>query len=437
MPSTFQLSDPSEPPTTGLSDEQAMALALQQAREAAQHGEVPVGAVVLHQGRVVGTGRNSPIATNDPTAHAEIVALRAAAAALGNYRLDECALFVTLEPCAMCSGAMLHARLARVVFGAAEPRTGAAGSVLDLFATPGLNHHTCVERGLLAAECSALLRDFFQQRRSAQARAHQPLREDALRTPAQRFVQCLVQEADAPPSRWTCDLPSLQGLCLRYVDEGTAQSDEAEDAAPTLLCIHGRHGWSQQFHAMLPVWRGAGLRVVAVDLVGFGQSDKPKREAAHSAAWHRSVLRELVEFLDLQRIVLVLQGTGGLLALDLPQQDAARYRGLVALDHRLGTAVVQRAGATAWPAGWQAATAPQAVQLLRDDAPLSPADAWQAPFPDAGHRAGPRAFARLAQGDFAAPDWPAAQPPAAATPDAGLAQARHLLEAFGVGYSRA
>jgi tRNA(adenine34) deaminase len=429
MPSMFEPSDPPAPSTTGLSDEQAMGLALQQAREAAQHGEVPVGAVVLHRGQVVGTGRNSPIATHDPTAHAEILALRAAAAALGNYRLDECALFVTLEPCAMCCGAVLHARLARVVYGAAEPRTGAAGSVLDLFAEPRLNHHTRVERGLRAAECSALLRDFFQQRRSAQARAHQALREDALRTPA----QCFVQGADAPPSRCTCDLPSLQGLCMRYVDEGAAQAGEAL----TLLCIHGRHGWSRQFHAMLPVWREAGHRVVAVDLVGFGQSDKPKRETAHSAAWHRSVLRELVQCLDLQRIVLVLQGTGGLLALDLPQQDAARYRGLVALDHRLGRAVVQRPGASAWPAGWAAATAPQAVALLRDDVPLPAADAWQAPFPDAGHRAGPRAFARLAQGDFAAPDWPAAQPPGATVPDAGLAQARHLLEAFAVGYSRA
>lgn len=439
MPSVFKTPQPPSAPqrpeaAAGLSDDEAMGLALQQAREAAEQGEVPVGAVVLHQGRVVGTGRNSPISTQDPTAHAEIVALRAAAAALGNYRLDECTLFVTLEPCAMCSGAMLHARLARVVFGAPEPRTGAAGSVLDLFAAPELNHHTRVERGLQAEACGALLREFFQQRRSAQARVHQPLREDALRTPAQRFAHLA-----GTPSNQTCSLPSLQGLCMRYADEGAARAADA----PTLLCIHGRHGWSPQYHAMLPVWRQAGLRVVAVDLVGFGQSDKPKRESAHSAAWHQSVLRELVAFLDLRNIVLVLQGTGGLLALDLPRQDPARYRGLVALDHRLDVAVVQRAGSAAWPAGWQPAMASQTVQLLRDDAlPVPPAassapDIWHAPFPDAGHRAGPRAFARLAQEAFAAPDWPAAQPPRAPKPDAGVAQAQHLLEAFAVGYSRA
>ena len=110
-----------------------MRLALEEARAAAEAGEVPVGAVVVHKGRVIGVGRNAPIASHDPTAHAEIVALRAAANALGNYRLEDCDLYVTLEPCAMCSGAMLHSRLRRVVFGAPDPKTGAAGSVFNLF----------------------------------------------------------------------------------------------------------------------------------------------------------------------------------------------------------------------------------------------------------------------------------------------------------------
>src|SRR5262249_38607084 len=130
-----------------------MQLALAEARRAGDAGEVPIGAVVVKDGALVATGCNSPVAQHDPSAHAEVNALRAAGVALGNYRLDGCELFVTLEPCPMCVGAMLHARVKRVVFGAADPKTGAAGSVVDLFAPPQLNHHTSVEGGVLAPEC--------------------------------------------------------------------------------------------------------------------------------------------------------------------------------------------------------------------------------------------------------------------------------------------
>lgn len=139
--------------------------ALALASEAAVLGEVPVGAVVVKAGEIVGRGYNRPISTHDPTAHAEIVALRDAAARLGNYRLTDCELFVTLEPCVMCSGAIQHARIARVVYGAADPKTGACGSVVDLFAEARLNHHATVMKGVLAAECGALLSDFFAARR--------------------------------------------------------------------------------------------------------------------------------------------------------------------------------------------------------------------------------------------------------------------------------
>ena len=144
-----------------------MRLALAQAQQARAAGEVPVGAVVVQGDRVIGAGFNQPIGRHDPTAHAEVAALRAAAEALGNYRLDGCELFVTLEPCVMCSGAMLHARLARVVYGAADPKTGAAGSVIDVFNTRRLNHQTVVEGGMLADDCGALLADFFHDRREA------------------------------------------------------------------------------------------------------------------------------------------------------------------------------------------------------------------------------------------------------------------------------
>lgn len=144
-----------------------MALALEQAQLAWQHGEVPVGAVVVCDGVVIATGFNQSIGRHDPTAHAEIVALRAAAERLGNYRLPGCTLYVTLEPCVMCSGAMMHARLARVVYAAQDPKTGACGSVLDLFAEEKLNHHAAVEGGVLAGEAGAMLKAFFAERRAA------------------------------------------------------------------------------------------------------------------------------------------------------------------------------------------------------------------------------------------------------------------------------
>jgi tRNA(adenine34) deaminase len=141
--------------------DQALALA----REARARGEVPVGAVVVRDGAIVGRGGNAPIGATDPTAHAEIAALREAARKLGNYRLTNCDLYVTIEPCAMCAGAILHARIRRLVFGARDPKTGACGSVVDLFAEPRLNHHTTVTGDVAADACGSLLSDFFAARR--------------------------------------------------------------------------------------------------------------------------------------------------------------------------------------------------------------------------------------------------------------------------------
>jgi tRNA(adenine34) deaminase len=150
-----------------MTDEIFMADALELARQAAAAGEIPVGAVVVREGEVIGRGYNRPITSHDPTAHAEIVALREAARHVANYRLNGCELFVTIEPCAMCAGAILHARIARLVYGAADPKTGACGSVVDLFSQTVLNHHTKVVGGVLASDCGRLLQEFFAGRRRA------------------------------------------------------------------------------------------------------------------------------------------------------------------------------------------------------------------------------------------------------------------------------
>ena len=148
-----------------MSDADFMREALALAAEAAAAGEVPVGAVVVKDGAIIGRGSNRPITSSDPTAHAEIVALREAAAAEGNYRLPGCDLYVTLEPCAMCVGAMVHARIARIVYGTRDPKTGACGSIVDLPALTAWNHHGTFEGGVLADECGAILRSFFADRR--------------------------------------------------------------------------------------------------------------------------------------------------------------------------------------------------------------------------------------------------------------------------------
>ena len=321
-------------------------------------------------------GRNAPIAGHDPTAHAEIQALRAAATALGNYRLDGCELFVTLEPCAMCAGAMLHARLKRVVFGALDPKTGAAGSVVNLFEQPQLNHHTQVQGGVLEQACGQLLRDFFRDKRLRDDRnaATCPLREDALRTPDARFSAL----PDYPwPARYVHDLPALAGLRMHYLDvggdlgadvgsgEGRSEGNDASDgnasAGTTFLCLHGPADWSYSFRYSLAAWSAAGHRVVAPDLIGFGKSDKPKRASAHTPEFHRQCLLELLEHLDLQlsQTVLVVQDSAFALGQSLLSGAHGSFKSLQ-------TVVLQ--------------PGPQDLQ------------ARECPFPDAGHRAALRAF---------------------------------------------
>ena len=332
-----------------MTDLSSMQLALTLANAASAAGEVPVGAVVLKDGVVIATGRNAPIEAHDPTAHAEIVALRAAALVLGNYRLDECELFVTLEPCAMCAGAMLHARLKRVVFGASDPKTGAAGSVVHLFSNAQLNHQTQVQGGVLADECAILLQDFFKKKRE-QIRVHSsPVRDDALRTPVARFAHW----PDYPwQPRYVSDLCSLNRLRLHFIDEGP------REAAQTYLCLHGKQSWSYLYRHMIQDLLTAGHRVVAPDLIGFGMSDKPKKQSFHTLQWHQQMLLEFIERRCLTNVMVVVPHVDIIPGLTSFMLSEPWYRGLL--------------------------VAPIIFDV--EDAP------FQAPFPDRGHRAALRAF---------------------------------------------
>ena len=376
-----------------MTDEQAMRLAMDQARAARTAGEVPVGAVLVRNGKVLATGANAPVALADPTAHAEVVALRAAAAAIGNYRLDGCTLYVTLEPCPMCAGALLNARRARVVFGAADPRTGAAGSVVDLFGEPRLNHHTAIEGGVLADECGALLSDFFRERRAVQARAAEPLREDALRTPRRAF-------GDAWEGAYRSDLPALEGLRLHYLDLGSAEAD-----GPVFVCLHGPGNWSQRFADVAAALAGQGARVLVPDLIGFGRSDKPKREDFHRLDWHVSALRDWCLGLVTGAVVLVCDHSDTGLADALAAALGERCVGRLLLPSR-----------------------PADVSRDRFDVP----NLSDVPYPDRGHAAAVRVFSGgwRSPGDIATGAAPAAPLRSLSLPDESVTGLQGAVEYF-------
>ncbi len=334
--------------THSLEDLGFMQLALRQAQAAAEAGEVPVGAVVVRAGQVIASAHNAPLASHDPTAHAEVNAIRAAAQALGNYRLDDCTLYVTLEPCAMCSGAALHARFKRVVFGATEPKTGAAGSVLNLFAHAQINHQTQVTSGVLADDCARVLQDFFEQRRAQQQLSKVPLREDALRTPDSALAGLDVPLA---LSHYTADLPALEGLRLHWFD------NRGDSHVAPHVYLHGVDGWSAQYTTQLQ----SDAPVIALDLPGFGLSDKPKKVASHRIAWHAQVLSEFLTSVQPAPV-----------ALHAPRVMAPLLAKLALPIHWVDTPALSAA--------------------LRD-----------APYPDRGHMAGPRALSTLLAAPAATP----------------------------------
>ncbi|MDD5480552.1 tRNA adenosine(34) deaminase TadA [Rhodoferax sp.] len=349
-----------------------MRAALAQAQLAQSLGEVPVGAVLVCGEQIIATGHNASICHHDPTAHAEMLALRMAAAHLQNYRLEDCEMFVTLEPCAMCAGAMLHARLKRVVFGAVDPKTGAAGSVLNVFAHPQLNHQTQVQGGLLANECGAMLQAFFKSKRQQQRALANPLRDDALRTP----LRCFEGLAAMPGTAiMLADLPALQGLHLHYVDAGPPQADAV------VVFLHGQHSWSQLWRSAMLTRVAQGARVLALDMPGFGRSDKPKKPAWHTQTRHAQVLWQWLRRLNVS-MVLLLEPQGDELCFpaDTPAEATQPAPGERFKLHRVGSvsdALLDMA---------------QGITIERESC------AWQAmplveanaPYPHAGYRAAMR-----------------------------------------------
>ena len=343
-----------------LYDEDFMQLALEQARLGANANEIPVGAVLAHHGIVIAKSHNLSIQCNDPTAHAEILVLRAAAQHFNNYRLEDCELFVTLEPCAMCAGAILHARLKRVVFGAFDSKTGAAGSVLNVFDSTKLNHHTQVTTGVNALECSHVLQTFFQRKRQLQKAQASPLREDALRTSEARFC-------NLPDYPWQAtfvnSLPALSGLRLHYLDIA-----QASNSATVVLCLHGAEDWSYVFRHAIVRLQQDGVRIIAPDYIGFGKSDKPKRESVHSLEFHVSYLMQLLVHLNLHNIQLLTQGWGRELARALLSRAPERFNLQVAV-----------------------AEMPDDNNCLSEQERIA---MDEAPFPDRGYKAALRALAQ-------------------------------------------
>ena len=399
-----------------------MGMALQEARLAAQRGEVPVGAVVVApDGKtLLGRGGNACIQGPDPSAHAEVQALREAARQFGNYRLEGCTLYVTLEPCAMCSGAMLHARLAEVVYAVADPRTGAAGSVVNLFAQEALNHQTRVR--LLGAdevpmpetlrkvqqECAAVLRAFFRERRERSAMRrddpeHAPLREDAVRLPRQ---VCATSPLWNPETSHWALVPCVLGAKapawrLHYHD-----SAPGDTTRPSVVLLHGYAAQAAQWQPWIAALHATGWRVLAPDLPGHGLSDKPKKTAQHSLQGQLDLLMQWWEQLTpaagMAPALIVSHDSAAMLAARWVRQSGqsrqsgqgeadAHERGPVwqALDPVWGDAweTLSRQPARAWRLACARKSSFDPGRHWAGSMHGESREVWTLPWPDAGHRA--------------------------------------------------
>jgi tRNA(adenine34) deaminase len=315
-----------------LSHEDCMALAIAQAHIAQECGEVPVGAVVVKNGKVIGAGHNRTLVDCDPTAHAEIVAIRAASKSIGNHRLCDCSLYVTLEPCAMCMGCILHSRLEHVYFGAYDPKAGACGSVLNLPELRKINHHCQVHGGVSQDVCSHQLKSFFQRRRLEHRLDFQPLREDALRLPDVHLDKWMT---GCKPQYWT-NLRSADGLRVR----GWASPNVDSNARTLVLCLHGLSSWSYLYRDLLLANLPAALAVWAIDLPGHGGSDKTKQGQEFEASFQLAVLNEIVASCGFDSVYVLAHGTGCTLAVELARMNSGVVRSLILCNPVLSNAQV-------------------------------------------------------------------------------------------------
>lgn len=282
-----------------------MQQALDLAYVASCHNEVPVGAVIVKNGEVIAKGFNLCIQNSDPTAHAEIVAIKQAASVLKNYRLEDCELYVTLEPCCMCAGAILNSRMKRVVYAASDFKAGAAGTVIDVFQNPSLNHQTTITKGVLNEESVAVLQNFFQKKRHEQTQTSLPnkLREDFLRLPVTIYKKFIEENQLAKFSHFNYQLNSLNGARLHYLDSGLANLKSDQHNQKTIVILPGLMQSTHSFLDVFYYFKNIGTRVVVIDLIGMGYSDKPKKLKHDSFEaminYHFQYLNELLKVIKI------------------------------------------------------------------------------------------------------------------------------------------
>lgn len=351
-----------------------MQLAIQQAAEAELANEVPVGAVLVKDGKVIAVGRNRTLETGDPTAHAEIISLREAAKIIGTHRLDGLELFVTLEPCPMCTGAVFHSRLSRLVYGATDPKTGSAGSVTNLFNIRQLNHHTTLTAGVLAESCGSQLQAFFQKIRRDKTRTRVRLREDAVRSNEKDFAEFKEFLTDSHY------FVSSEGWRIHYIDSGGAPESKV------ILCLHEFPFWSYQFKRLLPLLTKRGYRVVMPDLIGCGLSDKPKRSRWHSPQNHATALHQLLSSLAVSHVQSIALGTSGEVIKFLMNISNIKIEEIIYFDSQKNLIIesINKNNALGRdfmdPMVWSHVGVKYIENLLSDDV-----KALLVPFPDKGH----------------------------------------------------
>ncbi len=339
------------------SDQAKMGVALEQAHLAKTVGEVPVGAAVFLGEQLISKAHNLPVSSHNPCAHAEILALQEAGRQLGNYRLEGCTLFVSLEPCVMCAGAILNSRIKRLVFGAKDERAGAAGSVLNVFENPSLNAHTQVHSGFMAEDCAKPLVDFFKLRRAqtkvVREQTQQYLREDALRPEMNELQRLMLpwQEAGLV-STHVNDLPCLPGLRLHHW--GAPLPAESDCERKTWVCLHGL-GSSGAFFAPWAIERARlGERVLMPDLMGFGLSDHMRSAARVDLQTLVLMLEEWFDRMNLQRVHLMSHDWSAQLALVLVPRLGSKVASWVCLNPNLNlsSSVLERhEQQTTWQSG--------------------------------------------------------------------------------------